>query len=133
MNEYALGAYRAAMLARGRVPEPWGKLGSRRRRSWRAAARTVLQMHVREQLGRPLLAPLALVEDRSLEQRIADGDADDCRDPISGAPIPRVFIHRRAWEGHAVGACCIGGRCDGPYCACPCHPSVPTGSGEGNG
>ncbi len=89
MNEYALGAYRAAMLARGRVPESWGKLGSRRRRSWRAAARTVLAMHTRECLGQPLLAPLGLVEDRTVAQRIED---DDYRDPISGAPLPRVFV-----------------------------------------
>ncbi len=78
MNEYALGAYRAAMLARGRVPEPWGNLGSRRRRSWRAAARVVLQMHSRECLGAPLLAPLGLVEDRTPEQLIEDGDACTC-------------------------------------------------------
>lgn len=124
MNEYALGAYRAAMLARGRVPELWSQLGSRRRRSWRAAARTVLRMHTRESLGLPLLAPLGLVEDRTPEQLAEDGD--DHRDPLSGAPLPRVFIHRRAWEGHEPGSCCLDGRCDGPVCACPCHPPKAT-------
>lgn len=95
MNEYALGAYRAAMLARGRVPEPWNNLGSRRRRSWRAAARCVLAMHTRESLGQPLLAPLGLVEDRTPEQLIEDGDA---------------CVH-----GHPAGAC--------PDLRCPSTPT----------
>jgi ribosome modulation factor len=42
LNEAAYRAYRASVLVRGRDPEEWHGMSARRRRSWRAAAKAVL-------------------------------------------------------------------------------------------
>lgn len=69
INEIAYRAYCAAVEARGHRPEEWAALGSRRRRSWRAAVRAVLQF-----TGSP------------------DAELGEHRDTITGAPMPRVFV-----------------------------------------